>query len=461
MAVAVAESQFETRLRPGQVLYEVPSMSTVINVAEMPDDQECIQQAQANLLSRKAGDIALGGAVETIAKPIRNGKEGLEWAAEGDEDGIQMLDANIVKEMSEYLYKAGNISKVMLKTDVFGRMLQNGQLMRDVYRNGYQMASAHPVLKERSRAEGNNGARLEKFYSEGMLDDHTMFVFSRTTDGLSDEELDKLHFFSATKTISIQATTNSSEGLTTETAFVAGVSEDGAERNDKEVVEAIYEYFGMDCSGLTAEELIDMPLLIPNELIKNGVIDIVKLYDEINGGTFYGQSVGQKDYLDHKAFCEKREKNLEEDKQRIRMQLISENSILPDAVSVSKRLAKLVEENLVKKAINDESIDARVFGKESAENIFAARKQSRIGNYEMAAIHAQTAIKTATGGSCPSSLESLAKLMGAGQGAKEESNSEEDCEFISKSCPKCGEKNVLTKSTAHKIIGNCGCVAWK
>lgn len=404
--------------------YEQANRPQAINVAEMPGDSECRANAKANLMARKAGDVALGGTVETKVKPIRNTKEGLNWAAAGDEEGIEMIDSNIIKEMSEYLYKVG-LSKVKLGVDSQNRILQHGQLMQDVYRNGYQLASAHPVLEVRSRADGNNGARLEHLNEQGLLNNHTMVAFSRTSDGMSDEELDELNFFSATKSLSIQATTKGSEGLQTETAFVAGVPEDGAERVDKEMVEAIYEHFGVDCRGKTAEELLDMPLLIPNEYMEDGVVDLVKLYDDIflekhGVETFFGQIKPKEDYLEYQEFCEARERNLESDKVAIRQQLIAENEDLAGAVDVSKRLAKTVQDKLVSMAIKDESIDERVFGAESAGYISQVRAFNSQGDYEQAARYAQLATSTASGGSCPSSLESLAKLFGLSVGIDDE-----------------------------------------
>lgn len=430
---------------------------TAVDVAAMPGDFECIEKAEANLTARHIGDIALGGSVELKQKPIRNVKEGLDWAVSGDKDGIEMLDKNIAKEMSEYKYKAGNISKVNLETDSLGRILQNGQLMDDVYRNGYQMASEHPVLKARSQAEAHNGARIENLNQEGVLDTHSFVVFSRTEESLSDQELDDLHFFSATKSVSIQATTNGPEGLTTETAFVAGLSKDGERRTDREVVEALAEYFGVDMRGKTVAEQIDTPLLIPNQFIKNGVIDIVKLYDDINGGTFFGQDVERQDYKEFKEFCEKRESEFDLDKKKIRGQLVSESHTLDSAVEVSKRLAKLVEERLVKQAIEDDAIDVRVFGAESAENILTARLHVANGDHKLALTHIQTAINTARGGSCPSSLESLAKLLGNpdSEQAEREKLSWHGGETKSGTCVNCEKKTIVGVANWCKSCIKC------
>lgn len=44
-----------------------------------------------------------------------------------------------------------------------------------------------------------------------------------------------------------------------------------------------------------------------------------------------------------------------------------------------------------------------------------------------------------------------------GYGNKSKSNSDDDCEFISKECPECHTKNVKTKVTKTHISGSCGC----
>lgn len=400
---------FRRHLDGIQSLPEVPEAGIpgVIDVRSMDGDLECIREARASLCAKRIGDVALSERIKAKQKPIRNCKEALEWAVAGDKDSEQMLKSNIAREASEYIFKAAHVSEAKLEVDNHGRILQNGQLMNDVYRNGYKLASAHSVIKRRSLAEANNGARLEQHNREGNLDTHVFVVFSRATDGMSDEEMDKLNFFSETKSLSIQATTKTTEGLKTETAFVAGVSSPGSERHDRSVIEAIGEYFEVDFTNKTAEEVIDMPVLIPKQYMKSGVIDVVKLYDDINGGTFYGQDKPRQNYQEHKKSSGDKEAAFSGDVINIFDKIKEENNKLENAIAVSKRLANLVEERMVKLAIKDKDVDVSVFGAESGENIITARTHADSGNYRQAMIHAQTAIETATGGSCPTSLESI------------------------------------------------------
>ena len=50
---------------------------------------------------------------------------------------------------------------------------------------------------------------------------------------------------------------------------------------------------------------------------------------------------------------------------------------------------------------------------------------------------------------------SIARELGYGN--RSSSKSDEDCEYISKECPSCHEKNVKTYETKTHITGKCGC----
>lgn len=384
-----------------------------VDVASLPGDRECINKAQANLRAQKIGDVALGKTVEAKTKPVRSIYEAMLWAKEGDGEAREMIRENVKTEALERIFKAGIVLDARLQTDSQNRILQNGQLVDDVYRNAYQMASADPIIAERTVAEANNGARIKNLLDEGKLEDNVFVVFSRCPDDISDERLDDLNFFSRTKSLSIQATTLDNDGLHTESAFVAGVKNPKDERHDKETIERIGELFGLDYSDKSATEIIDMPVLIPKKFIKNGVIDLVKLYDELNDGTFYGQDVKQQDYLEHKQFCQDREASFDNDIETVVDQLIEEFGPNNDAIQVCKRLAKLVQDRMVKRALKDDSIDEFVFGDESAEHINHARFMASQGEYDLARQHSQIALNTATGGSCPSALKSVLDIQNA------------------------------------------------
>jgi hypothetical protein len=59
---------------------------------------------------------------------------------------------------------------------------------------------------------------------------------------------------------------------------------------------------------------------------------------------------------------------------------------------------------------------------------------------------------------CGETIRSTEEEMGTlGFGDNDKKTDEGDCEFISKSCPECGTKNVKTKVTKTHISGSCGC----
>lgn len=59
---------------------------------------------------------------------------------------------------------------------------------------------------------------------------------------------------------------------------------------------------------------------------------------------------------------------------------------------------------------------------------------------------------------CGASVGGAEGEMGQlGYGNKANSESDQECEFISKKCPECNAKNVKTKVTKTKISGSCGC----
>ncbi|HEX5797349.1 MAG TPA: hypothetical protein VFX86_03075 [Candidatus Saccharimonadales bacterium] len=386
-------------------------LPAVINVAELPGDDELTRQTQRNLRIRTAADMIMTETVEAKSKPIRDIREALLWAAEGDQDGEYMAKANIRTDAMERLFKAGNILTVDLSADAAGNIYQHGQRMDDIHRNAYLMASGHPAIMPRTMAEANNGARIKDAYERGLLKDYAFVVLSICPEEISDEELDELNFFSLTKSMSVQLTTETGQGLKTESAFVAGVTDEHSDRHDRIMVEEFGARHGIDYRGKGAAEIIDMPLLIHRDRLPNGAVDVVQALDEINGGTFFGQDKPVEDYVRFKRFCAERETNFEQNVEEIYHDLVAEAGNFASAAVASKRLGKLVEARLVKRAITEDgSIDPRVFGSVSAAHIERAREMYASGQQEQAAEQLILAQKTAKSGSCPSALNPIAML---------------------------------------------------
>lgn len=440
-------------------------------VSELPGDSEIVAQAERRLKFRLVGGQALEQTVECNDKPITDIREGIIWASRGDEEGVDMVDANVRTEMIEQVYKAGNVIKINLDVDE-NDIYQHGQRMTAVANNAYHLASDDPIIKPRTIAEAKNIPRMKRLFDEGILEDNVFLRLSMCAEGVSDEKLDKLKFFSATKSMSVQMAYSENGQLVDEVAMVAGVAEPGAERHDRSMAEGIAEHFDKSYEGMSSAEILENGLLIPKEYVENGVVDIVRIMDDINGGTFFGQDIPDQDgseqgYIDYAEFCERRAARFNRDIEEVRNQLIAEADKFMRPVVASQRLAKLVEQRMVDKALTDKSIDPTVFGSKSAENLIQARQLRAQGNHHEAQAFMQVALATAQGGSCPSALNNdLLKALGLPVNGNENERSSHDHDDLGSRYFPCtnGHKNYRrkenvkeTKCQTEGCNGSVGC----
>jgi hypothetical protein len=244
----------------------------------------------------------------------------------------------------------------------------------------------------------------------------------------------------------IQVTSKCGEGLATEPAFVSGIEEEAGKQHDGSTLVELYGLLGVDIESKTPAEIIDTPFLIHNSLIPNGVIDLVKLYDDCAGGTFFGESKPRQDYLEYKSQCELRELAFVPKIEKITTELISEADRIDSKAIATKRLHELSEKNMVEYAVIDPSIDPDVFGTVAAKHIENARHYFHIGDFESAQNETQEAKQTAISSSCPSGASSL-------EGGKSSMFSSEEDEFgsLSFKCPK-GHSNTRKRK---QLLTNC------
>lgn len=432
-AIALAETRFETApTLPALEVFDGGGQTTpptgqlevvedfsgettvypdVVRVSEIPGDEELVTEAQRNIRASLVGGLAVGETVNADKKPIKNIAESIIWASRGDAEGISMTDSNVGTEMIEQAYKAGNVVTIKMKAEG-DYIYQHGQRLNDVQRNAYQLASDDPIIKPRTEAEANNAARLKRLYDAGLLEDNVFVRFSMCAEGVSDEKLDELKFFSSTKSISVQADYSENGELIEEVAMVAGVKEQGGERHDREMIEGVARQFGHNYEGMNAAEIIGDGFLIPKKYLKDGVIDIVRMMDDIKG-TFFGKDEPRQDYKEFKKFCEQRAARFTDDIVAVRNQLIDEvDKLKNNAVVASMRLAKLIEGKVVDRAFEDTSIDPYVMGEESAKNIIRARELAAAGEHHEAQAFLQVARATAKGGSCPAAFLEMLKNSG-------------------------------------------------
>src|SRR5262249_26877552 len=146
--------------------------------------------------------------------------------------------------------KAGFVMRCELDVDEQGRIIQHGQLMEDVLRNSWLYAANGPPMQERTAYETHNGFGIQ--YALWMIDrGYSVVTFSRAPDNMSEQEADKVGFFTDTMTCVIQVVCRGVDGkLYEESAFVAGKATPDGPRLDARAVAAAARQFGFNFDGL-------------------------------------------------------------------------------------------------------------------------------------------------------------------------------------------------------------------
>ena len=400
MTAAVAEVQLDREVVVTDFLPE-----PVLVVPEMAED--LWSRKQAEKIIRFAGSLAVGERSRTPETENADSAyatliEAIYAASHGEKEARQSVEMNVLTDVVERTIKAGHVMKVAYSASESGKIKQYGQEMDDVYINSLRYASAMPQMRRRAEAETRNGSRIENYYRSGKLEDYNFVVISRCADDMTEKEMEKACFFTDTMSCAIQVTGAEDGQLMTESAFVAGVKEPTADRHDEQTVASLGASLGADFSGMTAAEIIDTPLLVPKNLMPNGAIDLVERYDDIAGGTFFGEAKPRQDYAAYLDVCKQREAKLEPVVQRITDQLVAGAEELRTPIEATKKLHTLSQKAMVDQAIHDNTIDARVFGGESAAHIDTARycydRGDAVG-VEQARSRAQSMAKSF---SCPS-----------------------------------------------------------
>ncbi|MDB5181897.1 MAG: hypothetical protein JWP13_660 [Candidatus Saccharibacteria bacterium] len=457
--------------RPVDVfLIETPEIFAVA-APELPEDQ--LIRARAERLIRRASAAIIAEEVELVEicseAPVRYASlfEAIQCAANGDERARKLITADVQTDTGERTIKAGNITEIELTTDEDGNIWQYGQEMDDVYVNALRYAADGWQMRERSEIEARNGTRIKHHNRSGRLNDDYFVAFSCVADNMTTKELQETGFFTDTMSVVIQVTHSNDGVLTTQSAFVAGVKHPEGPRHDIKAVVGVAERFGVDLSGKTSAQILDNPLLIPKELMPNGVLDLVRMYDEAAGGTFFGQDKSIEDYQEYAAFCKRREANFKPKVERIVNELIAEAPTITSPEMATERLGKISAKYMVEMAVQDKTINPDVFGGGAAARIEVARWHVAHGNYEQAAQLTKEAVRVERSSSCPNGKsgvrteKSFDDVSESGESDTSEGDSG-DCEFVSKECPECGAKDVKTvvkkiSTTAKRISGSCGC----
>lgn len=387
------------------------------------------------------------------AQPFDTFLDALHAYKKGDQLAKAMVWANVSVDVIERVIKAGFVTKdIPMGIAKDGTFFQHGQSYRKIQANSLNLASDHPVMERRSKAENTNNFRLEHLVRNNQLIDCYFVVISRA------EKEEGLGFFTKTMSCSIQVSKQVDQQLITQAAFVAGKNSQGVEF-DATVVSKLYKILaGVDISNLTPAEILDRPLLIPESIMPNGVIDIVKLYDYLAGGTFFGLDQPQEDYSEFVHKCQAREANYHETIQKVIDHLMAELDTITTPIEAAKKLNKLSEYYAVEQAVLDRDIDPMVFGGRSALHIHSARMAIDQGRQEQADRQLAYARQYAVSSSCPAALRSSAST---GEGIDSALSSDEEGDQYGSLTFYCnnGHKNTRPRG---KLIPRClteGCDA--
>ena len=386
----------------------------------------------------------------TVQSPIESLHEAIQLASSGDEVARALVETNVRTDVIERTIKTGHVmSPVPLVITDEGKIVQHGQSMDSVQANSLRYAADHPVMRARTEAETRNAFRIEELNRAGFFKDYCFVVLSRA------ENLPEAGFFTDTMSCSLQVTAKQGNGLATESAFVSGIASAGSKQHDEATIVKLGAKMGKDLVGMIPAEIIDTPFLVRKDLMSNGAIDIVKLYDDCAGGMFFGEAAEQQDYLHYLLKCQQREQTFVPKVAMIRDELIRDAKNISSPVGAIDKLHELSEKHMVEKAIVDRSINPLVFGIIAAPHIVQARIATDRGDWADRDNYLQKAKDTASSSSCPGKLK---KLNGLDADAELETDaSDEDCEYVSKECPVCHKKNVKTRKTKTDISGDCGC----
>jgi hypothetical protein len=406
MAEAAEQVEFKQNQEPLEFL-ETPK---IFAVSEMQRDELTRRRAEKFLSSLGHtvidSEVELDAEVESDDSNITSLNIAVHLANKGNERARKLVKANVATDVIERTMKVKHIISVGLEVDENREIHQHGQKLDRIQENSWLYATQKWQMRERVRAENNNSFRLKEHYRSGTLEDYSFVEISRAADNMDNKSMKKEGFFTDTMSCVIRITTMKNGVLTTESAFAAGIKKLGEERHDEATIIKMGQALGIDLKDKTAADIIDSPLLIHNELLPNGVVDLVRLYDESAGNSFFGeQADGEaktiEDYLKVLSDSKNREISLDSKVEDIVNELILNSHLINSPTDATGMLNKLSGKHMVKQAVIDRSINPNVFGDEAAMHIVSARHHTDLGNIELADAASRRAIKVEKSSSCP------------------------------------------------------------
>lgn len=403
------------------------------------------------------GEVAVNNFNPNSRKPYQDIKAVLLGAQEKQPVAINNLKTNVLKDLTERLYKFNFISSpVYIDIDPkTGELYQNGQNYIEIAKNALIHATNHQdIMSYRAKIEYLNFLRIAELLKSGQLKDKSFLIMSLAEDNK------ELGFWTDTMTSSLQLITledleqedivsqnrDIKQRLRLETAYVGGLNKD-KQRHDINTFNKIHQWFKTNKSITCPADSLNEPLLIDKTSLPEGIISVVKLWDQASQSTneqmFFG--LNQPKTLDYGGVLirsMKIENDFSDTVNTIIDDLIKYNFTGLTVADCIKVVNKICEKYAVKLACDDKDIDSKVFGRDSSSIIEHIRelKSSRQISAEIDQL-TRLAIMQANSTSCPSGLALKNKNVG-----------EDMYGSLAFTCPHCGMTNIRFYGY---LIDNC------
>lgn len=382
-----------------QQIHQTPNSSTWLLAAEAYPNIEREARIQT---ARFIGALTVRDTA-TMSNPETNVNNStllaaIQLASLGDKQSLDMVRTNVATDVAERLFKVGHQTKVHLDF-TNGQLRQSNRPLTTIYRNSLEHTYLNPIMKRRAQTELKNALLFELLIKDNITETHHVVIFSTATRDIQTKK--DYGFFEDTDTCSIQMLRQTETGFAIETALVAGKKTPNHQPHDLAAIQTLVGKKGLELVCDDADEMLQYLILVPKADAPNGVQDIVKLYDEAAGGTFYGEAKPQQDYQAFAEQCAQRNESFTAIVDKITNQLLSEVHTFKTPLEAIERLDYLSERFCVRQAVSDTSVNEAIFGKVAAGYIQEARYLYQQGDYEGANFALRNAQRTANSSSCP------------------------------------------------------------
>jgi hypothetical protein len=429
---------------------EDPARRWLLAAAAFPEAQRSAQERGVRFLG---GTAIRGETGEVSPKDTANNTTllaAIQLASVGGPEGTKagkVIRNNVGTDVAERLYKAAHQTKIRMRVED-GVLQQEGRKLTDLHRNALEHTVLNGEMLRRTKLELTNALMFEELHRKGVLADYNALVFSPSSTTMTPAEKKAYNLFVDTETCSIQMLSAEGDDVVLESAFVAGKRTPESERHDIQTIHTLADQRGIELPTQDGTDTIQYLMLVPKQSVE-GIADVVSWYDDAAGGdTFYGQARPRQNYQTYAEECLRRAEGFEDMVEGIASALIREASSFKTPLDAILRLDELSEQFSVKRAVQDTSIDAAVFGVKAASHIQDARFFMQMGDIHRAESSLAMAQATAQSGSCP-----LFKGLLSSSGNPNDDPSGSNKELGTKewmNCPYCSAK-VFADPCAKKL----------